>query len=99
LIQQKGKIDMDLETAKKLNEVLIPLGYTVGRIVYETKNYELAIQMCNINQEYQIGIDIGKELTKVLHAGIEDIPPWEPPNFKGILKRYGIENYIDSSFL
>lgn len=90
---------MDLETANKLNEVLVPLGYTVGRIVFETKNYELAIQMCNINQEEQIGINIGKELTNILYAGIEDIPPWEPPNFKEILKRYGIESYIDSSFL
>jgi hypothetical protein len=90
---------MDLETANKLNEVLIPLGYTVGRIVSETKNYELAIQMCNINQEYQIGINIGKELTKILHAGIENIPPWKPPNFKEILQRYGIECYLDSTLL
>ncbi len=90
---------MDLETANKLNEVLIPLGYTVGRIVYETKNYDLAIQMCNINQEYQIGLNIGKELTKILYAGSEDIPPWKPPNFKEILQRYGIDSYIDSSYL
>jgi hypothetical protein len=90
---------MDLETANKLNEVLIPLGYTVGRIVHETKNYDLAIQMCNINQEYQIGINIEKELTKIMYAGIEDIPPWEPPNFKAILQRYGIDSYIDSSYL
>jgi hypothetical protein len=90
---------MDLETANKLNEKLIPLGYTVGRIVSEIKNYELAIQICNINQEYKIAINIEKELTEIRSAGGENIPPWKPPNFKEILHRYGIEYYLDSSNL
>jgi hypothetical protein len=33
---------MDLETAKKLNEVLTPLGYTVGKIYIEMEQYEAA---------------------------------------------------------
>ena len=90
---------MDLETANKLNEVLIPLGYTVGRIVSEIANYELAVQMCNINKEYEIAINIEKELTEILSAGCENIPPWKTPSFKEILQRYGIELDLGSTNL
>jgi hypothetical protein len=55
--------------------------------------------MCNINQEYKIAINIEKELTEIMSAGCENIPPWKPPSFKEILHRYGIEYYLDSSNL
>jgi hypothetical protein len=43
---------MDLETAKKLNEVLKPFGYTVGKIHMELKQYEAALEIANINLKY-----------------------------------------------
>jgi hypothetical protein len=48
---------MDLETAKKLNEVLTPLGYTVGKIYLEMGQYETALEIARTEIKYSILTD------------------------------------------
>lgn len=81
---------MDLETAKKLNEALIPLGYTVGKIGFELDQFALAIKASQISHEYDITNEIEKERNEIIYDGVKEV---EMSKFRlyDILKRYGIE--------
>jgi len=67
---------MDLETANKINDLLKPIGYTVGKIHYELSQYETAIKIVNdemrlyVGDDYEAGYNkrkyIENELTEVL---------------------------------
>ena len=43
---------MDIDTAKKLNEALKPLGYTVGKIFLEMGQYEAANEIAKSDLKY-----------------------------------------------
>jgi len=81
---------MDLETVKKLNEVLIPLGYTVGKIGFELDQFAFAIQASKISQEHDITNAIEKERDEIIYDGAKEV---QMSTFRhyNILKRYGME--------
>jgi hypothetical protein len=49
---KRESLIIDLETAKKLNEVLKPLGYTVGKIHLEMGQYEAALEIARSDIKY-----------------------------------------------
>ena len=81
---------MDLETAKKLNEALLPLGYTVGKIGFELDQFAFAIKASRVSHEYDITNAIEGELNEIIHDGGKEV---EMSTFRhyDILKRYGME--------
>lgn len=81
---------MDLETANKLNEVLRPLGYTVGRIAREVDAYESAIKYCNIDHEYDKSEEIEAELNAIMSSGTKDTPKWKYFDPHDILTKHGV---------
>lgn len=93
---------MDLETAKKLNEVLKPLGYTVGKIHLEMKQYEAAIEIANTNLKYSNLTDDEKkekkeniksletEFQEIMWTGKRDVPQ-TTFHYKDLLKKIEIE--------
>jgi len=81
---------MNLETTKKLNEVLEPLGYTIGKIEYELSLYENAIKICNYAAKFQEADEIEKERDEILADGKKNIEPSKLRQ-SDILHRHGIE--------
>lgn len=93
---------MDLETAKKLNEVLKPLGYTVGKIHIEMKQYEAAIEIANTNLKYSNLTDaenkemkekvksLENEYQEIMWIGKRDVPQ-TTFHYWDLLKKIGAE--------
>lgn len=81
---------MDLETAKKLNEVLKPLGYTVGKIGFELDQYEFAIQIAEISHLYNVTDKLEKERDDIRCDGAKDVQMSKFRHYD-ILKRHGVE--------
>jgi hypothetical protein len=90
IVINKEANTMDLETAKKLNEVLKPLGYTIGKIEYELSLYENAIKMSNYAAKFQEADEIEKERDEILADGKKNIEPSKLRQ-SDILHRHGID--------
>lgn len=47
MIEQKLYHSLDIETAKKINEILKPMGYTIGKLFYEYAMLEIDIRLAS----------------------------------------------------
>ncbi len=89
---------MDIDTAKKLNEALKPLGYTVGKIFLEMGQYEAANEIAKsdlkysdlTNDEYQKKNEKIKSLEdkfrEITWTGNRDVPQ-STFHYRDILKK------------
>lgn len=93
---------MDLETAKKLNEVLKPMGYTVGKIFIEMQQYEAALEIAKSNIRYSILTEdehnqktdkvkaLENEFQEIEWTGHRDVPE-STFHYRDLLKKIGME--------
>lgn len=93
---------MDLETAKKLNEVLKSLGYTVGKIHLEMGQYEAALEIARTDVKYSnlTSDDYKQKMNKIRSlenefqeiewTGNRDVPE-STFHYRDLLKKIGME--------
>ena len=98
---------MDLETAKKLNEVLTPLGYTVGKIYLEMGQYETALEIARTEIKYSILTDderkqkmdkvksLENEFQEIEWTGHREVPQ-STFHYRDLLKKMGMERHEDN---
>jgi hypothetical protein len=93
---------MDLETAKKLNEVLTPLGYTVGKVYLEMEQYKAALEIARTDlkysnltdDEYKQKMDkvksLENEFQEIEWTGHREVPQ-STFHYRDLLKKIGME--------
>ncbi len=80
---------MDLETVTKLNDILLPFGYTVGSLCFEMKNYEWAAEIASKEGNFEVAHKIEDELKGFLYANPGKLD-FAKIRCDDILRKYGI---------